>query len=360
MEVLRIRPTTEQLCQQRNAAQIGYQTCIDAMNRRQGHHVAKISHYGEYEEENGMISHVIRKGGQTRCTLVYHTFVLDIKTSHVVNDLGVSFCAFLGWNSWSCAKSFARMYFSKLDKPIKTSLETSTRHNSSLLLINAHNIGTTVLSHTSFPSYVRTYLGVAEGTTFSSGLFFTIPSYSSLMNFVGIRNVSLKDVSQTKFLVSFVGSLENHPIRQQAYELFKNTSDVYISGNKKMGIGNFLSLKHQSKFCIVFRGTTVYSKSLADNVAANCIPVIFSDHWILPFSMTINWKDISVRFPENKMTEAIEYIRGLSTVHVQRLQMNLWKTRHLLLYHLDDALPSAYDMIEQELCELQRRYASAS
>ena len=120
----------------------------------------------------------------------------------------------------------------------------------------------------------------------------------------------------------------------------------------------------QSTFCFVLPGDSPSSKRLYDTIAGNCIPVIISDKWQLPFSH-LPWETFSLRFTDDDLIKNNSIIRSALTSmpakQILTMQINLYYNRHHFLYPLDaqeyiSQPDDAVDKIFQEL-SLRQQYA---
>ncbi len=124
----------------------------------------------------------------------------------------------------------------------------------------------------------------------------------------------------------------------------------------------FMYLK--SKFCFVLPGDTHSSKRLFDIIASNCIPVIISEQWELPFA-DLPWNTFSLRFSNADLIQNKSIIRSALTLmpskQILSMQINLYNNRHHFLYALEKQeyitqAGDAMDKIFQEL-SMRQQYA---
>jgi hypothetical protein len=112
------------------------------------------------------------------------------------------------------------------------------------------------------------------------------------------------------YLYSFVGSVENAPVRSRLAELrhprsfFQDTSAEYqhvLHGElDEAALHNFwrryAQMMQASKFVLCPRGLGVSSVRLFDTMRMGRVPVILSDDWVEPTGPA--WKEFSIRVPE--------------------------------------------------------------
>lgn len=124
----------------------------------------------------------------------------------------------------------------------------------------------------------------------------------------------------------------------------------------------FMYLK--SIFCFVAPGDTPSSKRLYDIIASNCLPVIISDAWELPFAH-LPWDTFSLRFMKDDLINNSSMIRSALTSmppkQILSMQINLYNNRHHFLYPLTTekyvSQPNdAMDTVLHEL-SLKQQYA---
>jgi hypothetical protein len=68
-------------------------------------------------------------------------------------------------------------------------------------------------------------------------------------------------------------------VRQKLYEQFKNDPDIVFDDRGESYVQDVMN----AKFCIFVRGWNGWSERFGSIINGNCIPVIISDHYALPF-----------------------------------------------------------------------------
>jgi hypothetical protein len=122
----------------------------------------------------------------------------------------------------------------------------------------------------------------------------------------------------------------------------------------------------KSTFWFVVPGDSCSTKRLFDMIAGNCIPVIISDEWELPFAH-LPWNTFSLRFSNNQLIHNKSIIRSalvsMPSKQILNMQINLYNNRHNFLYALDTQkyitqTNDALDNIFQEL-GMRQQYAKS-
>ncbi|KAF4675458.1 hypothetical protein FOL46_001396 [Perkinsus olseni] len=95
--------------------------------------------------------------------------------------------------------------------------------------------------------------------------------------------------------------------------------DVSVGGF----IGNYLEIKGRSRFCMAPAGTSPWTNHLYESFFAGCIPVILSDDFILPFTAFLNWSQLSIRWPEERIAELYPFLKSIPDETVATFMHNV-------------------------------------
>lgn len=106
-----------------------------------------------------------------------------------------------------------------------------------------------------------------------------------------------------------------------------NSKIVAIDRSKKSVHKLILSIPElyaKSTFCLVPAGDSPSSKRLYDGLSYDCIPIILSDDFILPFEGTvINWNEISIKVLESEYETIPAIISNFSVTKLTSYHQNI-------------------------------------
>ncbi|KAM7277305.1 hypothetical protein ACFE04_019171 [Oxalis oulophora] len=134
------------------------------------------------------------------------------------------------------------------------------------------------------------------------------------------------------FLAFFAGGLHG-PIRPILLNHWKNRNNteikVYEYLPKKI---DYFSFMLESKFCLCPSGYEVASPRIVEAIYAECVPVILSENYVLPFSDVLRWEAFSVTVKVEEIPRLKEILSSIDEEEYERLKENLREVRkHFVL-----------------------------
>jgi Exostosin family len=114
---------------------------------------------------------------------------------------------------------------------------------------------------------------------------------------------------------------------------------------------DFLQTKSNSEFCLVPGGTSPWTNHLYESLIAGCIPVILSDEFDLPFWSKIDWREISIKWPESKIEEDLYFYlkEGIPKETKQQMWNNIQQVSCWVNWWSDDPHCHPFLAIMEEL-----------
>ena len=108
------------------------------------------------------------------------------------------------------------------------------------------------------------------------------------------------------------------------------TDDFYVG---YVSLDKMHELMGSSRFCFVPRGKSAWSLRFFESLIAECIPVLLSDMWELPFEDFIDYSGIVVKWPAHRITpKLLYYLRSIPDVVVDRMMRRIRELRCWWMY----------------------------
>ncbi|KAK3040949.1 hypothetical protein RJ639_028823 [Escallonia herrerae] len=137
--------------------------------------------------------------------------------------------------------------------------------------------------------------------------------------------------SSRPFLAFFAGGVHG-PIRPILLQHWKGRDadlPIYEYLSKDLDYFTFLL---QSKYCLCPSGHEVASPRIVEAVYAECVPVILSDHYVLPFSDVLRWEAFSIQVEISEIPRLKEVLSAVPEETYARLKKGLKAVRkHFVL-----------------------------
>ncbi|KAF8034991.1 hypothetical protein BT93_C1119 [Corymbia citriodora subsp. variegata] len=133
-------------------------------------------------------------------------------------------------------------------------------------------------------------------------------------------------------LAFFAGGLHG-PIRPLLLRHWKDKGDpdIRVYGYLPKHL-DYYTLMLQSRFCLCPSGYEVASPRIVESVYAECVPVIISEHYVLPFSDVLNWDAFSIKVEVSAIPRLKEILQAIPEDEYRRLRQGLRAVRrHFVL-----------------------------
>eukprot|EP00392_Amoebophrya_sp_AT5.2_P011314 g11391.t1 len=144
---------------------------------------------------------------------------------------------------------------------------------------------------------------------FSPWKDWVVPGHLDEYRIAEIRKWNLPS-RERSLLFSFHGRTGNN------HEYYKDVQvridiEKHFGNKPNTSIGDFtpdyFEILGKSHFCLIPEGTSSWTNHLYTAFFAGCIPIILSDRFVLPFQNHVNWKRLSVRWPQGQVSEQLYY-----------------------------------------------------
>lgn len=196
---------------------------------------------------------------------------------------------------------------------------------------------------------------ISSRTSLQSGFYLRVTDNDSLD--IDICN------DESKYLFSFIGNAQNHPVREKICSLpneraflrdssadARQQDDGIDEKNRERGI-LYRDVMAESKFILCPRGIGVSSWRLFETMRAGRVPVIISDDWIPPIGP--KWNLFSIRIPEHEVHRIPSILnenehKATDFGKIARKEWDCWYSKERVFNTVVDLLLLAKDGIASE------------
>ncbi|KAI3862424.1 hypothetical protein MKX03_013667 [Papaver bracteatum] len=182
-----------------------------------------------------------------------------------------------------------------------------------------------------FKKFIRVLCNANSSESFEPARDVSLPEYRVLGTSLLTSTQSRVSGSNRSILAFFAGG-GHRPIRKMLLKHWLNKDSqlqIHEYLPKRQDYGEFMM---QSKFCLCPSGYEVASPRLVEAIHAGCVPVIMSDHYVLPFSDVLDWSQFSIQVTIEEIPQLKTILQAITDEQYRILQMRVIQVqRHFTL-----------------------------
>ncbi|CAH9076597.1 unnamed protein product [Cuscuta europaea] len=158
-----------------------------------------------------------------------------------------------------------------------------------------------------------------------------------------LRNVGGKPPSKRTFLAFFAGKMHGYvrPILLKYWENKDPDMKIFGRVNKK----EYMKHMKNSKFCICARGYEVNSPRVVEAISYECVPVIISDNFVVPFLETLNWESFAVFVLEKDIPNLKNILESIPEKSYLKMHERVKHVQRHFLWHSSSEKYDIFHMI---------------
>ncbi|XP_052623513.1 probable glycosyltransferase At3g07620 isoform X2 [Lactuca sativa] len=150
-------------------------------------------------------------------------------------------------------------------------------------------------------------------------------------------------------LAFFAGGEFHGKIRPLLFQHWKDKDEDIQVYEKVPNNVSYLDTMKRTRFCICPSGFEVASPRIVEAIYAECVPVLISQNYVLPFSDVLNWDAFSVQVSLSEIPNLKKILLGISEDKYKKLQENVKKVQQHFLVNNPTKRYDVYHMILHSL-----------
>ncbi|KAF3331483.1 putative glycosyltransferase [Carex littledalei] len=136
-----------------------------------------------------------------------------------------------------------------------------------------------------------------------------------------------------RMLLAFFAGGRHGPVRPILFEHWKDKDLQLFPVYEYLPKGlDYYSFMLQARFCLCPSGFEVSSPRIAEAIWAECVPVIISDGYVLPFSDVLQWSEFSISMSVTDIPNLRDLLAAIPEEEIERLREGVKAVkRHFVL-----------------------------
>lgn len=108
----------------------------------------------------------------------------------------------------------------------------------------------------------------------------------------------------------------------------------------------YYDFMNKSRYCVCPSGYEVASPRIVEAIYSECVPVLISEHYVLPFSDVLKWEEFSVKIALSDIPKLKSILESIGMERYVKMQSNVKKVKkHFVI----NERPTRYDMFHMIL-----------